>query len=67
MSLRTRGGGAKQMDNIGSFDQMMAAVTDIALVTKKYYDECVKAGFSAEQALALTVSFQTVVLGQPRK
>ncbi|MNW20903.1 hypothetical protein D3C71_2215240 [compost metagenome] len=46
------------MENIGRFDQLMASLADIAAMMFQYYDHCIKAGFTAEQALALTISFQ---------
>ena len=43
--------------NVHQLDQMKAAMKDLAVMSKAYYDELVDAGFSKEEAMTLTVNW----------
>ena len=46
-------------------DQSIAALKEIFIPSlKAYYDECIKVGFSKDQAFQLTLSFQLTVLNK---
>ncbi|WP_164764306.1 hypothetical protein [Paenibacillus illinoisensis] len=48
--------------NIGQKDQLIQAMSDLALMAWEYYTKLVMAGFTVEQALTLTVSYQAALL-----
>lgn len=48
--------------NIGQFDQALEAIKDIARLTKAHYDNLIKSGFSAQEALYLSGEFQKNII-----
>lgn len=48
--------------NIGQLDQLLAAIVDLAKITKKYYETLIGQGFSKQEALYLTAEFQSSIL-----
>ena len=48
--------------NIGQKDQLMQAMGDLARIAWEYYSKLLKAGFNADQALKLTVSYQAALV-----
>lgn len=48
--------------NIGQHDQIMEAMKDLATIVRNHYQELIKAGFTSEEALQLTVAFQRDVM-----
>ena len=50
--------------NIAQMDQALEAMRDLSILVRKHYEEMIKAGFTEEQALQLTVSMQLTMLGQ---
>lgn len=52
----------QQPDWLAQFDQALRSVADAAKLTYAYYRGLVDAGFSEDQALALTLGWQAATL-----
>lgn len=44
--------------NIGQFDQYKAALVEMALIVREHYLQMVKAGFTPQEAIQLSIDFQ---------
>jgi hypothetical protein len=49
-------------DPLAALDQIMRAVIDVAKAVWGYYQALVEQGFTADQALALTLDYQRALL-----
>jgi hypothetical protein len=49
-------------DWIAAIDQALRGVADVARLVRAYYAALVEAGFAVEEALALTLAYQTTIL-----
>lgn len=54
--------GAEQMGIMQAMEQMGAWVRDFAPVVRRYYEALIEAGFSKDQALRLTVEWQSATI-----
>lgn len=50
------------MDELTPFEKIMEGVNEFATVIRAYYDALINKGFTAEQALALTIEYQKGLL-----
>lgn len=54
--------------NVGKYDQFREAMKDIAVVLMNHHKQMLKVGFTPDQALNLTMSFQRdMVTGSQKK
>jgi len=51
-------------DPLANLDQLLRGLGDLAQVISTYYGELVTRGFTTDQALAMTMAYQQIIVGQ---